>query len=91
MDWYQGIRRAFEIDLEEIRLMAEAARTAPGPVAHSILMIMMDELMEAMHWHMMLMMRPGNLGFGESQDDYNYEYPTYGTPYTTEDKEEKDK
>ena len=88
MDWYHGIHKAYEIDLEEIRILAEVARTAPPPVAHSVLRFIMDEVMEAMHWHMMLMMRPG---YTEPHYEYDYEHPSYGAPYTAEDKKEDDK
>lgn len=83
MDWYHGIHRAYEIDLEEIRIMTEVARTAPPQVAHSILRMMMEELMEAMHWHMMLMMKPG---YSDSDYDYDYGKPHYGAPFATEEK-----
>jgi len=90
MDWYHGVRRAYEIDLEEIRIMAEVAATAPPYVAHRMLMILMEEVMEAMHWHMMLMMRPGYI---KPPFDYDYDYdkPQYGAPYTAEEKQEEDK
>ncbi|HHW02087.1 MAG TPA: hypothetical protein GXX35_04645 [Thermoanaerobacterales bacterium] len=88
MDWYHGVYKAYEIDLEEIRILTEVARTAPGPVAHSVLMIMMEELMEAMHWHMMLMMRPG---YTESHYDYEYNQPPYGTPFTADENKEGQK
>ncbi|WP_422449239.1 hypothetical protein [Thermoanaerobacterium sp. DL9XJH110] len=89
MDWYSRVERAYEMDLEEIRILADVARYAPPHVAHHALMIMMNELMDAMHWHMMLMMRPGFAPppFGESP----FGQPPYGTQFNAGEKKAEDK
>ncbi|OIQ61867.1 hypothetical protein [Neomoorella thermoacetica] len=50
MDWLHKIRRAFDLDMEEIKLFAEAAREAPVPVAHQMLGMIASEMREASLW-----------------------------------------
>jgi len=46
------VRRALEIDLEEIRLLAEAATRAPSPdIRLKLLYHIGDEVHEAMFWN----------------------------------------
>ncbi|MBC7347929.1 MAG: hypothetical protein H5U00_10860, partial [Clostridia bacterium] len=52
MDAEHMVRRALEIDLEEIRLLAEAARTAPAyAIRQRLLYHIADEVKEAMFWN----------------------------------------
>jgi hypothetical protein len=39
MNWQYLARRAYEMDLEEVSIMAQVARTAPPHMAHQILMM----------------------------------------------------
>ncbi|MGI9861434.1 hypothetical protein SDD30_08630, partial [Moorella naiadis] len=41
---------AFDLDMEEIKLFAEAAREAPVPVAHQMLGMIGSEMREASLW-----------------------------------------
>ena len=50
MGWLHKVRRAFELDMEEIKLFAEAAREAPVPVAHQMLGMIGSEMWEASLW-----------------------------------------
>lgn len=50
MDWLHKVRKAFDLDMEEIKLFAEAAREAPVPVAHQMLGMIGSEMREASLW-----------------------------------------
>lgn len=51
MSHHHLYKKAMEFDLEEIRLLAEAARKAPPPVAHALLGIIKEEAQEAEFWN----------------------------------------
>lgn len=78
MNWHHLARRAYEMDLEEIFIMAQVARPSPPYVAHQMLMMITHEVMDAMHWLMVITM-------GISHDYYK---PPFGSPFTTEEKTE---
>ncbi|MGB4504056.1 MAG: hypothetical protein WBI44_04085 [Syntrophaceticus sp.] len=44
-------KKAMEYDLEEIRLLADAARTAPPPIAQTLLGIIKEEAQDAEFWN----------------------------------------
>lgn len=51
MHSHQLIRRALELDLEEIRILARAAQTAPAHVRQKLLKIIIIEAQEACFWN----------------------------------------
>ena len=70
------MRRAYEMDLEEISLMAQVAQTAPPHVGHEMLMMISHEAMDAMGWLMAMVHGPSHDG------------PKYGIPFEAEEKKE---
>lgn len=54
MSHHHLVRKAFELDLEEIRLLAMAASCAPIAVSQQLLRIIMDEVREASFWNALL-------------------------------------
>lgn len=57
MDWHRMVERAYEIDLEEISLLANAARTAPIEVSWELLKMISSEVMDAGFWLTLLATR----------------------------------
>ncbi|MDH7577283.1 MAG: hypothetical protein QHH75_05515 [Bacillota bacterium] len=52
--YHDLVRRAVEIDLEEIRLLASAARTAPPGIRPVLLSVIVSEAHDIMFWNALL-------------------------------------
>lgn len=77
MDWHRRARRAYEMDLAAIDILADIARYAPNHVACQMMRMIVDRAIDAMHWLIILCMQMGN------------HMPPYGAPYLAENKNEK--
>ncbi|MBC7345522.1 MAG: hypothetical protein H5U03_08920 [Clostridia bacterium] len=67
------VRRAIEIDLEEIRLLTEAAALATDlGVRHKLLHFIVDEVLEAMFWNHHLGHVLYRVGRPRYEDPYSY-------------------
>ncbi|BCV21371.1 hypothetical protein [Moorella sp. Hama-1] len=87
MDWLHKVRRAFDLDMEEIKLFAEAAREAPVPVAHQMLGMIGSEMREASLWDGILAACDGMHAFPPpSPPPYPPRPPFADPPYTVSEK-----
>lgn len=77
MSWHRLVRRAYDIDLQEISLLAQAARTAPPRVACNLLHLIPEEAMGASFWFAISTMGRNDM-------------PCYGSPYKADKEQKKD-
>lgn len=75
------LKRAFQLDIEEISLLASACRTAPPGVCNALLGIIMSEVREASFWNALHACCDGGKMPPCKDPDGMYPYPGGYYPY----------
>lgn len=89
---HHEVRRALQIDLEEIKLLAEAANMVPShDIRHKLLHHIISEACEAMFWnhhlgHVEYMAGPPHMPPPSYPPPY---HPPYDDPFTMQEKAEE--
>ena len=78
MNWNGKVRRALEIELQEIEIYADIAQRAPLHVADQMLRFIAGEALDATHWIAMLSVMPGPQETLPQQPNFGYPFAVEG-------------